>query len=435
MNLLQERDIHIYPIHEALEIKRRRYQTRSLCGGGKSGRGGQWAWKYFDVTRVGRAADDITVQCPWLALVNMACAEYLINFHRDKINVPAAHLNRRILSNEYYNYVKLLQPIGPPTLGGHYAVWGTLRIGNEKLRGIQKVRCYSLREGPQGGPGDWRFMGNKIQDTVFAVPAMHADNLEAFDLEEYPDLADDLVRGRVYLICEMQFVWESVGDDGDPIQNKHDCACVLIKEFDTVRYDYKLAPRPDNGLTRESAAALHAAGCRKLLEHGNMSQSKWHMLPVEHVLGRLCLAPVTHQPSLRDRLARRQAAAASAAATARDESHPQARAGSESGGSEDGGAADSDSNEDAPAARGRPGRRRRGAGGASGASASRPGTAAAQASASAAPPAGAGAAPRRTAGDGWSGRRWEFGTEHDCDRLWWTIPWVEKWGRDLTYRD
>ena len=143
-------------------------------------------------------------------------------------------------------------------------------------------------------------MGTKIQDTVFAVPAMHADNLEAFDLEEYPDLADALVRGRVYLICEMQFVWESFGEDGDPIQNKHDCACVLIKEFDTVRYDYKLAPRPDNGLTRESAAALHAAGCRKLLEHGNMSQSKLHMLAVEHVLGRLCLAPVTHQLSLRD---------------------------------------------------------------------------------------------------------------------------------------
>ena len=59
--------------------------------------------------------------------------------------------------------------------------------------------------------------------------------------------------------------------NGDPIQNKHDCASVLIKEFDTVPYHYKLMPRHDNGLTRESAAALHEGGCRKLLEHGNLN--------------------------------------------------------------------------------------------------------------------------------------------------------------------
>ena len=72
-------------------------------------------------------------------------------------------------------------------------------------------------------------MENKIQGTVSAVPAMHAHNLEAFDLEEYPELAEDLVRGRVYLIFEMQFALESVGEDCDPVVNKHDCACVFIK--------------------------------------------------------------------------------------------------------------------------------------------------------------------------------------------------------------
>ena len=42
------------------------------------------------------------------------------------------------------------------------------------------------------------------------------------------------------------------------------------------------------------------------------------------------------------------------------------------------------------------------------------------------------AAGTRRAGVGDGG---EFGTKHDCDRLWWTIPWAEKWGRDLSYRD
>ena len=109
---MQERDITIYPIHESMpvDIKRRKKVTRSLCGGGKAGRGGQWAWRYFDIARIGRPSDDITVQCPWLTYVNMAAAEYLINFHQDKIDVPASHLTRRILSNEYFNYVKLLQP-------------------------------------------------------------------------------------------------------------------------------------------------------------------------------------------------------------------------------------------------------------------------------------------------------------------------------------
>ena len=105
-----------------MDIKRRKFVARSLCGGGKAGRGGQWAWRYFDIARIGRPSDDITVQCPWLAYVNMAAAEYLINFHQDKIDVPASHLTRRILSNEYFNHMKLLQPIDPRTLGGHYAV-------------------------------------------------------------------------------------------------------------------------------------------------------------------------------------------------------------------------------------------------------------------------------------------------------------------------
>ena len=45
------------------------------------------------------------------------------------------------------------------------------------------------------------------------------------------------------------------------------------------------------------------------------------------------------------------------------------------------------------------------------------------------------AGSRAPPGDGWSGREWAFGTENDCDRLWWTMPWVDRWGRDLSYRD
>ena len=78
-------------------------------------------------------------------------------------------------------------------------------------------------------------MGAKPQDTVFAVPAMHADNLQEFDLEEYPELDDDIIRGRIYLICELRFATQSVGADGESYERIHDCQCVLIKEFYTAR--------------------------------------------------------------------------------------------------------------------------------------------------------------------------------------------------------
>ena len=265
---------------------------------------------------------------------------------------------------------------------------------------------------------------------------MHADNLDEFDMEEYPELTDTLVRGRVYLICEMQFAWDDVADDGDPIEATHDCTCVLIKEFDRVSPTYQLTQRPDNGLSRESAAALAGGGCIKLLERGNLKRSKWHMLPVKHVLGRLYLAPVTHQPGLRTAVERRRELwLARARAAAEHASDARGPASDESAGDRDP-EAGSDSDPDAPAARGPPGRCRHGPSRGAAAAAHASGAGATGSGRTGAAQSGFGASPSQGApmGHGWSGRRWEFGTDNDCDRQWWTMPWVDKWGRDLTYR-
>ena len=76
------------------------------------------------------------------------------------------------------------------------------------------------------------------------------------------------------------------------------------------------------------------------------------MLPVKHVLGRLYLAPVTHQPGLRTVVERRRELERARAAAEHDARGP---ASDESAGDSEPDAG-SDSDPDEPAARGPPGR-------------------------------------------------------------------------------
>jgi hypothetical protein len=199
---------------------------------------------------------------------------------------------------------------------GEIAEWGSLILENEKMNGCQRIRCFppgifsknlkrpSESEREPEMLNATGFHGRHVQDCIFAIPGPDSDSGVTYDEFDFKDhrCKKAVLYGRVYAIFKIGIKFRQKRRRNDPRGSEIDFLlkedCVFLKEF------IKCAPaysQPGFGAATAQAAAASAnalakAGCVKLREapHGG---SIWRVLPVRHVLGRVPIAPLTHQKS------------------------------------------------------------------------------------------------------------------------------------------